>query len=140
MARTTLGVMVVRLQGSLDFAARGSVQPLLADVVSDSHGSVLIDLRRVRRVDGTGLALLIATGQQLRLQNRQLFLITEDPEFRALLGRTGVGSALAVYPSIDDAIWEATFRTEALASGWYAADCQRHAAGDMMGLDRPLSP
>lgn len=83
--------------------------PRVRDLLSpllDAAGHVVLDLRSPQ-LDSVGLGALLSIQRKLELQGRSLFVVTADPEFRALVDAAGVSEALTVFSEVEQAIREA---------------------------------
>lgn len=87
---------VVRLAGLLDVRSVAAVRQLLNDLIDNSDGDVVVDLRAVDAVDATGLGLLVATHRRTQLLGRHLVLRHPVPSVVRILAVTRLHRVLHV--------------------------------------------
>lgn len=78
------------------------VRDLLSPVL-DAAGHVVLDLRSPE-LDSVGLGALLSIQRKLELQGRSLFVVTADPDFRALVEAAGVTDSLAIFTEVEQAV------------------------------------
>ena len=108
------GRSIVRLRGSLDFAAARELRERLIDVLHRGASPLIIDLSRVPSGDEAGLAVLIGTQRRARLLGSEMLLAAPSRRVAELLRSTGLHRHFTVYPDISAAL--ASQRSE-LAAG-----------------------
>ena len=84
------GRMIVRLSGSLDFAAGKELRERLIDVLHRGASPLIIDLSRVPSGDEAGMAVLIGTQRRARLLGSEMLLAAPSPPVTELLRSTGL--------------------------------------------------
>jgi len=93
------------LSGALSFVNARSALQMLADVVRDERGEVLLDLGDVTRADSAGLALLI---ESMRLAGRRrdvrLRMSNLPAQVEALAAVSGVDAMLPRVERVDCAL------------------------------------
>jgi anti-anti-sigma factor len=95
---------IVRLRGSLDFAAAKELRERLIDVLHRGARPLIIDLSRVPSGDEAGLAVLIGTQRRARLLGSEMVLAAPSPPVAELLRSTGLHRHFTVYPDIPAAL------------------------------------
>jgi anti-anti-sigma regulatory factor len=80
----------------------GSVKEQLSPLLG-CPGHVVLDIRG-SKLDGVGLSALLSMQRKLELQNRRLFVVATDPEFRALLEAAGASHSLTVFADMEQAV------------------------------------
>ena len=98
------GRIIVRLSGSLDFAAAKELRERLIDVLHRGASPLIIDLSRVPSGDEAGLAVLIGTQRRARLLGSEMLLAAPSPPVAELLRSTGLHRHFTVYPDIPAAL------------------------------------
>jgi anti-sigma B factor antagonist len=98
------GRSIVRLSGSLDFAAAKELRERLIDVLHRGASPLIIDLSRVPSGDEAGLAVLIGTQRRARLLGSEMLLAAPSPPVAELLRSTGLHRHFAIYPDIPAAL------------------------------------
>ena len=94
------GRSIVRLSGSLDFAAAKELRERLIDVLHCGASPLIIDLSRVPSGDEAGLAVLIGTKRRARLLGSEMLLAAPSPPVAELLRSTGLHRHFTIYPDI----------------------------------------
>jgi anti-anti-sigma factor len=95
---------IVRLSGSLDFAAARELRERLIDVLHRGASPLIIDLSRVPSGDEAGLAVLIGTQRRARLLGSEMLLAAPSPSLAELLRSTGLHRHFTIYPDIPAAL------------------------------------
>ena len=95
---------IVRLRGSLDFAAAKELRERLIDVLHRGARPLIIDLSRVPSGDEAGLAVLIGTQRRARLLGSEMVLAAPSPPVAELLRSTGLHRHFTIYPDIAAAL------------------------------------
>ena len=98
------GRIIVRLSGSLDFAAAKELRERLIDVLHRGASPLIIDLSRVPSGDEAGLAVLIGTQRRARLLGTEMLLAAPSPAVAELLRSTGLHRHFTTYPDIPAAL------------------------------------
>jgi anti-anti-sigma factor len=98
------GRSIVRLSGSLDFAAAKELRERLIDVLHRGASPLIIDLSRVPFGDESGLAVLIGTQRRARLLGTEMLLAAPSPPVAELLRSTGLHRHFSIYPDISAAL------------------------------------
>jgi anti-anti-sigma factor len=98
------GRSIVRLSGSLDFAAAKELRERLIDVLHRGASPLIIDLSRVPSGDAAGLAVLIGTERRARLLGSEMLLAAPSPLVAELLRSTGLHRHFTIYPDIPAAL------------------------------------
>jgi anti-sigma B factor antagonist len=98
------GRSIVRLSGSLDFAAAKELRERLIDVLHRGASPLIIDLSRVPSGDASGLAVLIGTQRRARLLGSEMLLAAPSPPVAELLRSTGLHRHFTIYPDISAAL------------------------------------
>jgi anti-anti-sigma factor len=83
---TTLGAVVVVVQGEIDIATVDALRARLADAC---RGDVTIDLRRVTFLDCLGLQLLLEQHERSRARGVRLDFVQGPPAVRRVFELTG---------------------------------------------------
>jgi anti-anti-sigma factor len=98
------GRRIVRLSGSLDFAAAKELRERLIDVLHRGASPLIIDLSRVPSGDEAGLAVLIGTQRRAGLLGSDMLLAAPSPPVAELLRSTGLHRHFTIYPDIPAAL------------------------------------
>ena len=104
MTVSTARRSIVRLSGSLDFAAAKELRERLIDVLHRGASPLIIDLSRVPSGDAAGLAVLIGTQRRARLLGSEMLLAAPSPPVAELLQSTGLHRHFSIYPDISAAL------------------------------------
>lgn len=87
---------VVRLSGSLDFAAAPALREQLIDVLHHGTGLLILDLSHVLSCDTAGLAVLIGTQRRAELLGTTMRLLAPSPPVAKVLRSTGLGRSFCI--------------------------------------------
>jgi anti-anti-sigma factor len=98
------GRSIVRLRGSLDFAASKELRERLIDVLHRGASPLIIDLSHVPSGDAAGLAVLIGTQRRARLLGSVMLLAAPSVPVAELLRSTGLHRHFTIYPDIPAAL------------------------------------
>jgi anti-anti-sigma factor len=133
------GRSIVRLRGSLDFAAAGELRERLIDVLHRGASPLIIDLSHVPSCDAAGLAVLIGTQRRAKLLSSAVLLAAPSLPVAKLLRSTGLYRHFTIYPDIPAALaaqrYEpaSTAAAPPLPAGRGRAALPELAAGERMG-------
>lgn len=107
-------ITIIGAEGDLDLDTVQHVKARMRAVL-ERTGPVLLDLRKAV-LDSTGLGSVLYLQRRLELQDRLLFVVSDDARFHRLLDLTGVRPALQVVRSMDEALQLARERELASAA------------------------
>lgn len=95
-------ITVVGVDDTFDLDSVPKVKERLRAVL-ERTGPVVLDLRSAI-LDSTGLGAVLSLQRRLELQERLLFVVSDDARFHRLLDLTGVRAALCVVRSAEEAL------------------------------------
>ena len=99
------GVPVVRLIGEIDMATADEFQARLLSALPSEAPGLVLDLTDTDYMDSSGLKVLFVTASRLREIKRGFRLVLTDVSpIAKLLSVVGAEDALAVDPSVPDAV------------------------------------
>jgi anti-anti-sigma factor len=87
------------LVGELDIASTESLEQELAAFEGDSHGTLVLDLRRVEFIDSTGLRAVIAADERARSAGRRFVVVRGSSAVERLFNVTQLDRRLEI---VDD--------------------------------------
>ena len=87
---------VVAASGDIDIATSPHLRDRLNAAVDDGFGDVVIDLRDIRFMDSTGIAVLLGANKQLRDGGRQLVLRDPSEPVRRVLEMLSLDTVLPI--------------------------------------------
>ena len=91
------GTLRVELAGDLDVTTAGSVEERLIELEQgDPPDRVVLDLRRLRFIDSTGLSLLLNADSRGRKAGRPVTVVSGTGAPRRILETTGLGRRLDI--------------------------------------------
>ncbi len=90
------GQTVVRLSGSLDFAAAPAIREQLIDALHHGTDPLILDLSRILSCDTAGLAVLIGTQRRARLLGTAMCLLAPSPPVTKVLRATGLDRSFTI--------------------------------------------
>jgi anti-sigma B factor antagonist len=96
---------VVRLTGEVDISNAGRLEDDISEVVPNDVSGLVLDLSDTEYLDSAGIRMLFELAQRLGGRRQALRLVVPDDSLiRPSLEVTGVGQAMAVHPSLPDAL------------------------------------
>jgi anti-anti-sigma factor len=96
-------VRVLAVAGALDVAAERRLRSALFDAAGDLSRELVVDLRGVTFIDSGGLAVLVHADRQFQRQGRAMACVIRPGPVQRLLDAAGLGHALLVYATPEDA-------------------------------------
>lgn len=103
------GVPVAHVRGDIDAGNVAAIQQRLSRTVSPDSLSLVVDLSGARYVDSAGIDMLLRLGERLSHRRAKLLLvIPAASQLQRLATIVGLPEAIAVHPSLVDALGEAT--------------------------------
>lgn len=81
----------ITLGGEIDYSVTPDVRAVLMAAVNESTGALKLNLRDVKYLDSSGLAVLIETRRVLMMNGRELEVVDASPQVRKLFALTQVG-------------------------------------------------
>lgn len=101
---TRPGWTVLRVYGDVDLTTAPRFRERVLQLIADGHHHVVVDLEGVDLLDSTGLGILIGALRRVRLAGGDLRLVSVDPTLSATFEITGLGAALPLAASVEEAI------------------------------------
>lgn len=96
------GRRVLTANGEIDLATAPMLEERLDELLRD--GGVVLDLTAVSFIDSTGLRVILNAHQNAQEQAQSFPIIAVDGPVMRLFDITGVGTRLALFSSMDDAL------------------------------------
>jgi anti-sigma B factor antagonist len=93
----------VKVHGELDQGTAPELRGALGSALGETTGSVLVDLSGCEFIDSTGLSLLVEAKRRLDEEQRAFGVCCPDAEVRRLLELTGIGEAVGLFETRDEA-------------------------------------
>jgi anti-anti-sigma factor len=93
--------VVFSLDGELDMASAPALQAALESESLAGKEMVVLDLRRLRFVDSTGLRIILAARNRCRERGQQLAVTRGSEQVERLLSVTGMGDHLLTVAAPD---------------------------------------
>lgn len=103
-AESNASLHTVSVSGELDQSTAPELRTVLADALGKPNGGVLVDLSDCGFIDSTGLSLLVETKRRLSEDERRFGVCCPDADVRRLLELTGIGQAVGLFDTRDEAI------------------------------------
>jgi anti-sigma B factor antagonist len=104
MAESGDGLHTVSVSGELDQGTAPELRSVLSGALGDASGAVLVDLSDCKFIDSTGLSLLVEAKRMLADEQRRFGVCCPDPDVRRLLELTGIGEAVGLFDTRDEAV------------------------------------
>jgi anti-sigma B factor antagonist len=99
------GMPIAHLQEDLDAANFAAVEQSLAEAIGPDALSLIVDLSAVEYLDSAGIDMLLRLGERLdRRRNKLILVVPESSQLKRLITIVGVPEAIAIHPSLDDAL------------------------------------
>ena len=98
------GYALLAVEGEIDIATSPRLIAALNDVVTDTSGTVLVDLSDVEFMDSTGLALLIRVQRRMGRHGRGFAVVCPDGPVRRIFELTDMVETLGVQPTRNAAL------------------------------------
>lgn len=103
------GVPVAHIKEDIDAASAAAIQRHLADALGPDALSLVIDLSDTGYVDSAGIDMLLRLSDRLDHRRARLVLvIPETSQLQRLVMIVGLPEAIAIRPSLADALRETT--------------------------------
>jgi anti-anti-sigma factor len=103
------GVPVAHVREDIDAASAAAIQQHLADALGPDALSLVVDLADTRYLDSAGIDMLLRLSDRLDHRRARLILvIPATSQLQRLATIVGLPEAIAIRPSLDDALREAT--------------------------------
>ncbi|MFK8910752.1 STAS domain-containing protein [Streptomyces sp. YS-3] len=102
--RTQAGVTVAELHGEIDIQAVQSLRPCLDTLTGDGVGALALDLRGVRFLDCSGLALLVRAHRRVTERGGSWALVCDHPLTLRILRITALAPVLGPAPTLEQAL------------------------------------
>jgi anti-anti-sigma factor len=102
------GVPIAHVNEDVDAANATAIQQRLADAIGPDVLSLVVDLSDTRYLDSAGIDMLLRLGDRLDNRRAKLILVIPDAsQLRRLATIVGLSEAVAIHPSLPDALQEA---------------------------------
>lgn len=99
------GALVVSVAGELDHATVAQLEQALDEAARRPAGGVLVDLAACEFIDSTGLGILVSGRERVLAGDGRGFAVcSPNAQVLRLLEITGIGEAMGVHESRDDAL------------------------------------
>ncbi len=117
------GVPIAHVREDIDAANVASTHQQLGDALGPDASSLVIDLSDTRYLDSAGIDMLLRLSDRLEHRRAKLILvIPETSQLQRLATIVGLPDAIAVHPSLAQALQEAATRTSTQSTAPPAAD------------------
>jgi anti-anti-sigma factor len=103
-ARAENGITIARLAGELGLSTAPGLREQLLGLLRPGASRLVIDLSAVSFCDPSGLAVLVGAGRRATLLGGYVHLAAVSPEAVRMLGITGLGPHLSVFPTVGAAM------------------------------------
>ncbi|GAA0584194.1 STAS domain-containing protein [Streptomyces crystallinus] len=101
---TRPGVTVAELHGEIDIQAVQALRPRLDTLTGDGVGALAVDLRPVRFLDCSGLALLVRAHRRVTERGGSWALVCDHPLTLRILRITALTAVLGPAPTLEQAL------------------------------------
>lgn len=117
------GVPIAHVREDIDAANVTSTQQQLGDALGPDASSLIIDLSDTRYLDSAGIDMLLRLSDRLEHRRAKLILvIPETSQIQRLATIVGLPDAIAIHPSLAQALQQAAPRPSAQNTAPPAAD------------------
>jgi anti-anti-sigma factor len=100
ISRRTPEYIGLTIRGELDITTTAGLRDQIARIVDDAAVPVIVDLSGVSCCDASGLAMLVGAQRRARLRGLTVAISEPGREVSGLLRTSGLGHALATYPTL----------------------------------------
>lgn len=97
-----LGIM--EANGEVDMATAGMVRQAITELIGDGQADLVLDLSQVTFIDSTGLGILVGARKKVAHLDGSFAIVCANPRILRLFKITGLAEAIAIHPTIHDAI------------------------------------
>ncbi|MFF1479248.1 STAS domain-containing protein [Streptomyces sp. NPDC058301] len=101
---TRAGVTIVELHGEIDIQAVQALRPRLDTLTGDGVGALAVDLRAIRFLDCSGLALLVRAHRRVTERGGSWALVCDHPLTLRILRITALTAVLRPAPTLEQAL------------------------------------
>ncbi|WHM40135.1 STAS domain-containing protein [Streptomyces sp. BPTC-684] len=101
---TQAGVTVAELHGEIDIQAVQALRPRLDTLTGDGVGALAVDLRPIRFLDCSGLALLVRAHRRVTERGGSWALVCDHPLTLRILRITALTNVLGPAPTLEQAL------------------------------------
>ncbi|MFI1102384.1 STAS domain-containing protein [Streptomyces melanogenes] len=102
--RKRAGVTVAELHGEIDIQAVQALRPRLDTLTGDGVGALAVDLRPIRFLDCSGLALLVRAHRRVTERGGSWGLVCDHPLTLRILRITALTTVLGPAPTLEQAL------------------------------------
>jgi anti-anti-sigma factor len=103
------GVPIARAREDIDAANAALILQQLADALDPDAPSLVIDLSEAHYLDSAGIDMLLRLGDRLdHRRSKLIVVIPETSQLQRLAAIVGLPEAIAIHPTLLDALHEAT--------------------------------
>lgn len=101
---TRAGVTIAELHGEIDIQAVQALRPRLDTLTGDGVGALAVDLRPIRFLDCSGLALLVRAHRRVTERGGSWALVCDHPLTLRILRITALAPVLGPAPTLEQAL------------------------------------
>jgi anti-sigma B factor antagonist len=98
-----LGVAIIRLFGDLDMEDMVCIKNIVATLIGDGRGRIVVDFARVQHINATGLGILAERLRTVRLSGGDLRLAGLNPYITSVFELTGLKKSFRTFDSCEAA-------------------------------------
>jgi anti-sigma B factor antagonist len=95
---------VVEVVGEIDVSTADVLRERLLELIDQDRTDLVIDLRRVRFMDSTGLGVLVGTLKKVRLLGGRLQLVIDSERLLKVFRITALLQVFTVHATLEDAL------------------------------------
>jgi anti-anti-sigma factor len=108
------GVPIAHVDEDIDAASARATERQLGDALDPDTLSLVVDLSNTRYLDSAAIDMLLQLSDRLGHRRARLILvIPDDSKLRRLVAIVGLPSAIALHPTLSDALREAEAQADA---------------------------
>jgi len=97
-------VTVVSASGKIDAMTAPAFEASLADLVSEGHLHVALDLGQVEYISSAGLRVILASAKSLKSKDGTLLLANARGPVKEVIDISGFATLFSIYDSIEAAV------------------------------------
>lgn len=98
------GLYMVSAEGSLDLASEHRLRLQTAELITNGHIHIILDLAGIRYIDSTGLVAVVGTLRRVRERNGSLGIVVQKKSVMRVFELTGINQLIEISATTDEAI------------------------------------
>jgi anti-sigma B factor antagonist len=101
---SSAGIQIIDVAGEIDVYSVSRLKTALVNALSEAPSEIILDIRKVRYIDSTGLGVLIGGLRRIREHGGSIKIVVIDVHIRKILEITGMSGIFALYETESEAV------------------------------------